>query len=185
MALNQRPTVRASEDGGEFAGLEAGGARLLADARVAFLLINYARLRAVARLFGVGPEQANLLTAVALLTLAETSRRKIRAMMEGPALPSLEDGLLGGAMLREALGGVAGLSGRDAPQPATLLMLAVVGGLAAPTLFKSIRGVRATTHRTTVAFHHRYGYLVDPGHWRARHAARASRLAADRAPRIP
>ena len=85
------------------AGLEGfGGARLLAsDARVAFLLINHARLRTVARLFGVGPDQANLVTAIALLTLAETVRRKVRALMEGPMVPAFEDGLLGGAVVRE------------------------------------------------------------------------------------
>ncbi|MBV8958575.1 MAG: hypothetical protein JO087_07390 [Actinobacteria bacterium] len=151
---------------------------------MAFLLFNHTRLRVVARLFGIGPEQANLVTAIAILTLAETMRRKVRALMEGPILPAYEDGLVGGAVLRELLGGMAGLSTRDTPQPATLLTVAVVSGLAAPTAVKSIRSVKATTHRASIAFHHRYGYLIDPGHWRQRHAELAGRLAVGQAQAI-
>ncbi len=156
----------------------AGGARLLAaDARVAFLLINYARLRSVARLFGVGPEQANLVTAVALLMLAESARRGVRKLMEGPPTPSLEEGLLGGAVVGELLSEVAGLSSRGTRQPTTLLALAVVGGLAGPSIVRSIRGVKASSHRAAVSFHRRYGYLIDPGHWREHHAQRPNRMA--------
>jgi hypothetical protein len=50
----------------------------------------------------------------------------------------------------------------------TLLAIAVIGG----TARSGLHGVRGSGHQADVAFHQRYGYLVDPGHWRARRAKR-------------
>ena len=55
---------------------------------------------------------------------------------------------------------------------ALFLVLAVVGGTAGPTAMKSIRAIRAGSNRASLAFHHRYGFLVDAGQWRARRAQR-------------
>jgi hypothetical protein len=157
---------------------EFGDARLLlSDLRVACLLINHARHRTIARLFGVPRDQANLLTLVAVMTLAGAVNDRIQTMLRGPSVPSLGDGLLAGASLRELLRGVAGPSAGDAPLLGTLLTIGVLGGIAVPAAAKSLRATRASSQRLHVAFRHRYGYLVDPGHWRARRATRLSRSA--------
>ncbi len=155
---------------------EFGGARLLAsDMRVGFMLINHARNRTVARLFGASRDQANLVTLVAAMVLADTVHERIQKMLRGPSVPSLGDGLFAGGSLRELLWGVAGPPARDTPLSGTLLTLAVLGGTAGPAAFKSIRAISGSSRRIHHGFRHRYGYLVDPGHWRARRATRRSR----------
>jgi hypothetical protein len=154
---------------------EFGGARLLlSDMRTAFLLVNHARHRTIARLFGVSSDQANLLTLVAALTLAEAVHEKVERLLSAPSVPSLGDGLLASASLRELLAGVAGPPAHETPLSSTLLMIAVVGGTAGPAGLKSLRAIKASSHRMAVGFHHRYGYIVDPGHWRQRRAQRPS-----------
>ena len=39
----------------------------------------------------------------------------------------------------------------------------------APVLVKSLRGLRRAGHNLDTGFRHRYGYLIDVGHRRARH----------------
>ncbi len=155
-----------------------GGRLLLSDMRTAFLLIDQVRLRAIARLFGVGPDQANLLTLVAALTLAQAARGTVQRVIEAPLLPNLGDSLLVGTSARELLCSVAGPSVRATPQLGTLLAVAVVGSTAGPAVLRSLRAARAGSHRAALGFHHRYGYIVDPGHWREH---RARRLKAPRA----
>jgi hypothetical protein len=84
---------------------EFGGARLLvSDLRVAFLLINHARQRTIARLFGVPRDRANLVTLVAVMVLADTVHDKIKTVLSGPPVPSLGDGLFASASLRNCCG---------------------------------------------------------------------------------
>lgn len=147
------------------------GARVLrTDIRVASLLANDARHQVIARVFGVPPEQQNLLTMVAILALAETAAERLRRMRQGPPLPSANGSLFATASVKELLVSIAGSPARDTPSAGTLLALAVVGGAAAPAALRSIRVVRGASRRMTSGFHHRYGYLVDPGHWRERRA---------------
>jgi hypothetical protein len=144
------------------------GRVLLSDIRAAWLLADAARHNVIGRVFGVSKDQENLLTLVAVLALADavtTSVRKLHAL-PGPSLWG--DGLLGATGFREALCGVAGQSSRTSPSTGTLLMLAVLAGGSAPAIVKSLHGLRTGTHRMTVGFRHRYGYLVDPGHRRQR-----------------
>jgi hypothetical protein len=154
---------------------EVGGTRLLlADARVAFLLINHARHRTITRLVGVPRDQANLVTLVAVMALADAVHDKIQTVLGGPSVPSFGGGLLAGASLRELLWGVTGPPARDTPLSGTLLTIAIVGGSAGPTALKSLRAIRASSRQIHDGFRHRYGYLVDPGRWRARRAARGA-----------
>jgi hypothetical protein len=83
------------------------------------------------------------------------------------------DLLIGAALLREALWDVAGPASREATPLGVLLIIAFAGGAARRALHRSSHHVGGISHRMTVGFHHRYGYLVDPGHWRARRAQRA------------
>lgn len=152
---------------------EFGDSRLLvSDLRVGFLLLNNVRLRAIARLFGVGPEQANLLTFVIALWLAQGAQLQVKRLSKPPPLPSAGDGLLVGGSVQELVGWLAGPPTRDTPVLGVLLTLAVVCGTAGPVALKSVRAARAGSYRASHAFHHRYGYLVDPGHWRAQRAQR-------------
>ena len=157
---------------------DVGGARLLAsDTRVALLLLNEARYRMVERLFAVPREEANIATVLALLILAEAVHERARRVLRTPAAPASGDVLLGAASVRESLRGVAGASSRDTPLFGTLLMVAILGGPARRAALKSVQGLRASSHRMNVGFHHRYGYLVDPGHLRRRRAQRRGEAA--------
>lgn len=127
------------------AGRQFGSAQLfLADARLAWLACNRLRQVALHRLFGVSGEQANLLTFVLALGLAdgafETSRRLIRA----PLRTSGTDGVIGGFLVREAALGVAGPAARQMPFAGALVTAGVLGGLVLPDL-------RGTTHRMRLA----------------------------------
>jgi hypothetical protein len=150
----------------------AGSRRLLSDMRTTFLLVDEARHRTIARLFAIPKDQENLLTLVVALMLAEAASEKLNRFRSMPGVPSLGDGLLGLGSLREVLCGVAGPASRETPTTAILLMGAVLAGGAGPAVVKSLHGLRSSSHRASVGFHHRYGYLVDPGHWRQRRANR-------------
>lgn len=167
MALIHRTESRLAEEFG-------GGRLLLSDMRLAFLLMNDARNRAAARLFAVPQEQANLVTLVAVAMLAETGHRKLQRLLNVPSVPSSGEGLMAAAAMRELAWNVAGPPARDMPLSGLLLAIAIVGGTATPAALKSLRAVRAFAHRTNVGFHRRYGYIVDAGHWRQRHAQRHS-----------
>lgn len=159
----------------------SGGAGVLAgDLEIGFVLINEARYRAMARLFGATREQTNLITAVAALALAEAMRGTLRRWMSGPMTPTMADDMLGVAMLRELLASAAGPTVRETPQLGTLLMLAFAGRALGPTVIRSIRGMRHQSQRLNSGFRHRYGYLVDVGHRRQKRyeAHERSRLAA-------
>jgi hypothetical protein len=75
---------------------------------------------------------------------------------------------MGFGIIREALCRVAGPDSRDTPLLTTLLAIAVIGGAAR----SGLHGMRRSGHQADVAFHKRYGYLIDPGRWRQRRAQR-------------
>lgn len=158
-----------------------GSALLLGDIRTTFMLLNALRHRVIEEVFGLPREQDNLLTLVALVMLADAvagGTRRLRNV-RGPAFG---DGMLAAGALGEVLSSVAGPSSRKTPMAGTILTLAVAGGAAGPAVLKSLRGVRTSSHRASVDFHDRYGYLIDPGHWRQRRAQRRdSRATAERA----
>jgi len=144
------------------------GARLLArDVGVVTLLLNDARHRAFQRVFAVDKTDVNLMTLIVLLVTAErmqATSRRVRASRG----PTLAEDFTGFGIVREALCRVAGPNARDTPLLASLLAIAVIGG----TVRSGLHGLRGSGHSADVAFHKRYGYLVDPGHWRQRRAQR-------------
>lgn len=170
-AATSAPTLALAEKFG-------GDRLLLSDVRLAFMLMNRARHLAITRLLGPLPrDQQNLVTLVVALALTQTAHDRFGRLMRGPALPPAGDNLLVGGLLRDGLLRVAGSPARETPFAGGLLVLAIVGGAAGPSASKSLRAIRASSRGATSGFHHRYGYLVDPGHWRERRAAR--RLARD------
>lgn len=147
----------------------SGGRLLATDLRIATFVVNDARYRLFQRLFAVERNQVNLITLVALVIMAEraqTTGRKLR----GQRGPTMAENFMGFGIVREALCHVAGPEARDTPLLSALLAIAVIGGAAR----SGLRGLRGSGHQADVAFHHRYGYLIDPGHWRQQRATRRS-----------
>jgi len=150
------------------AASNVGGAALLArDVRIVLLLLNDARHRTFQRVFAVERNDVNLVTLVVLLVMAEQMQATSSRVRAGRGLTLAED-FMGFGIVREALCRVAGPDARDTPLLASLLAIAVIGA----TARSGLRSVHGSGHRADVAFHKRYGYLVDPGHWRQRRAQR-------------
>jgi len=69
-----------------------GGARLLfSDARVVYLLLNDARSRAIARVFGISGQNSALVTMIALGIAAEATHRKVGRVLNAPGTPDTAD----------------------------------------------------------------------------------------------
>ena len=123
------------------------------DARLAFAVLNHLRYQALNRMFGVSRQQANVLTFALLVSAAdgtyEAARRigATRLPVPGPYAA------LGAVGLRDAALGVAGPSTRQVPGAATLLALAIVGALAAPSLRRTAHTMRAAERRLRAAEH--------------------------------
>ncbi|HSO98696.1 MAG TPA: hypothetical protein VLP43_07070 [Solirubrobacteraceae bacterium] len=151
-----------------------GGTLFLADARTAFLLINHARRQAISRLVGVTGDNANIVTLIGIMILAQAARDRGRRLVAPGGPPTAADGLLGAAVFRELLADAAGAAARETPLTSTLLLVAVASSsLARRAILRSATGaIRSASHRVGAGFHHRYGYLFDPAHLRKRRAQR-------------
>ena len=147
---------------------DVSGGRLLArDLRIATLLLDDARYRAFQRVFAIERREVNMVTLIALLIMAEKTQATTRRLRARRG-PTMAEEFMGFGIIREALCRVAGPDSRDTPLLTTLLAIAVIGG----TTRSGLHGVRGSGHQADVAFHQRYGYLIDPGHWRQRRAQR-------------
>jgi hypothetical protein len=139
-----------------------GGARLLAaDARVATLLANEARRRAMQRVFGIPVDSASgLATLIALGAVARAVQRRTDNFH--PSRPTRGQSLIGLGILRETAYEIAGPSSRSSRYFGTLLGVALIGGATQIAVKKSAHGVRVLSHRAAANFNHRYGHLVRP-----------------------
>ncbi|HEY6692397.1 MAG TPA: hypothetical protein VI006_06070 [Solirubrobacteraceae bacterium] len=125
-----------------------GTAQLLhADSRLALAVLNHLRYRALNRVFGMSRDQVNLLTVVLLLSAADGAYEAARRISGMRLRVSGAGAGFGVIALREAVLGVAGPSTRQVPGAGTLLSLAILGGLAAPTLRRTAHTVRAAEQR--------------------------------------
>ena len=119
----------------------------LSDARLALAVLNHLRYQALGRAFGISREQVNALTVVLLLAAAdgtyEVGRRisGLRLHVSGP------DAALAAVALRDAGLSVAGPQARQIPGLGTLVAVAMLGGIAAPTLRRTIHRLRAAEQR--------------------------------------
>jgi len=120
---------------------------LAADVRMAFILVNRARYWTFERVLGVGHDEANIATLIAVLAVAEAGlaqasglRRRVRPLVAS-------DVAWGSAAVRESIYGVAGKSSRETPLAATLVTLAVAAHLASPVVRRSIRAIRGSGAR--------------------------------------
>lgn len=160
----------------------AGGRKQLAwDARIAFIMLNEARYRGMASLFGCSRDQANIATFLLALTFAEATRARLARLMR-PSPPQAGDALIFTGSVQGLLSAAAGRPLDDNPQLGTLLLLGVIAGGAAPSIIRSLNGMRGFSQELNRRFRHRYGYLVDPGHVRREHYERHGRGASTDTP---
>jgi len=144
-----------------------GGARLIiSDARVAYMLVNDARSRAIARMFGISGKNSALVTMIALGLLAESVRAGVARALTAPGDTDLADAVIGVSVLRESARALAGAWSADSPMFVTLVAVAMVGHVARPAVAGAIRGVKASSHRARAGFGHRYGHIIRPSHLR-------------------
>jgi hypothetical protein len=123
------------------------GQLFLADSRLAFAVLNHVRVRALQRVFGISREQANLLTLVLLLTGTGTAVTTAGRVVKAPLRISRMDAAIGGFAMREAAMGASGPAAAEISPFATLMAIALLGGLAVPTLRRSLRRMRDIEHR--------------------------------------
>ena len=115
-------------------------------------MLNHLRYQALNRAFGTSRDQANVLTVVLLLSAADGTYEAARRI-RGRLRVSGTDAALGAFTLREAALGVAGPSARLVPGAGTLLALAILGGLAGPSLRRTAHRMRTAEQRLRGAEH--------------------------------
>ena len=123
----------------------------LTDSRLALHLLNHLRYQALNRAFGASREQANVLTFVLLVGAADGAYEAGRRL--GAMRPRVagHDAAIGALAVREAALVAAGPSGRAIPGFGTLVALAMLGRVAAPTVRRTARRMRDTEQRLRAA----------------------------------
>jgi hypothetical protein len=114
------------------------------DARLVLAMLNHLRYQALHRTLGLSREQANVLSAVVLLSAADGAYEATRRITGMRPHVSGTDAGLGAIAMREASLSMAGPSVRAIPGFGALVAFAILGGFAAPAL-------RRTAHRMRVA----------------------------------
>jgi hypothetical protein len=110
------------------------GRLFLADSGLALALLNHARYRALSRYFGVSRQNANVFTAILLITGGNVALERVTRIFRAPTGVTRGDAAIGFAALRGGVRHIVGPSVADTPLLGTLLTIGVVGGLVAPTL---------------------------------------------------
>jgi hypothetical protein len=123
------------------------GELFLADSRLAFVVLNEVRHRALRRMFGVNRDQANLLTLVLVLSGSHVAVVTAEKVVTAPFRVAKVDLVIGGFTMREAAVGAAGPSAAAVSPFGTLLLIAVAGGMALPTLRRAARQARLLERR--------------------------------------
>jgi hypothetical protein len=132
------------------------GQLFLADSRLAFAVLNQLRVRSLQRAFGISREQANMLTFVLALTVGHSAAITAGRVVTAPLRLSRTDGVIGGFLVREGAIGVSGPAAAEISPFATLVSIAVLGGVALPTLRRSVRKVREIEHRVRLMRQRQY-----------------------------
>jgi hypothetical protein len=158
------PPQSASSAATRTPGREPDGGRelFLIDMGAGFALANEARHRTLERVFGIQRADANLLTAILGLMVANSVYEKASAA-KPPKPPSIPNWAIGVGALRETIYGVAGPASRDTPLGGTLIALAVLVGLTREPVTRSLHGARTSSRRMYAGFRGRYGHLIPRG----------------------
>jgi hypothetical protein len=144
--MGDRPTSTTRARRSDFGTVDL----LLADSRLASIALNEARVRLLLRTYGVSRDDANLLTFVLVVTAfratATTVPRVARAMRRIPGM----DFATGGFLVREGAVGIAGPAASEVSPFATLLTIAIAGGIAIPALRRAVRRARVVEHNVRI-----------------------------------
>lgn len=141
---------------------EGGRELFLVDVSAGLALANEARHRTLERVFGIRRSDANLLTGVMALMVANSVYEKVAAAGR-PKPPPIRDVAIGLGVLRESIYGVAGPAASDTPLAGTLIALAVLVGLTREPVTRSLHGMRSSSRRAYRGFRGRYGHLIPRG----------------------
>jgi hypothetical protein len=123
------------------------GDLFLADSRLLFVVLNQLRYLALRRVFGVSREQANLLTLVLLIVGTHGTLTTARRVVRAPLQLSGADAAISAFTLREGAIGVSGPAAGEVSPFGTLMAIAIVGGLALPTIRRAGHRLRAAERR--------------------------------------
>jgi len=115
------------------------------------LFLNEVRRRVITRVFGVSPQQANVVTAVAVGLLAEELHTRAAGVLRARPHLSIADTAIGAAALKETAHGVAGPWSRTVPFFGTLITFAVLTRWFGPVVLGSIQGVRGALRGVATA----------------------------------
>jgi hypothetical protein len=159
------------------ASREAGAVLLLLeDLRVATLLINAARYRALERWLGLDKTQANLLTLVAIAAVADSAQRGTHRLATSPA-PKPADFALSAAVAESALRTIAGRTAAGAAPGSLLLTAAIVYKLLGVPSRRALRSAARSPmrlRRTVLAQGQRLSDAAAAAAAKAREAASAA-----------
>ena len=129
-----------------------GFARLFfGDAGIVLLLLNNARHRLVARVYGVSRDDSNLVTVVAIGSAAVAVHGTAARVRRMRLYPSGPGSAIGAAVLRETALGIAGEPSRTVPFVGALVTFAVVGSSCRPVLRGVVRTTRGSVVRVITA----------------------------------
>jgi len=162
------PVLTADEKTVARGGYLSGVKLLVADTRMTIMLLNEARRRTMERVFGVPKDQSGLLTIIALAAAVEALRTRTNQARSAAKPPSASDSLLGVALVRESMQGIAGVQSRDLPLGSSLIALGMLGGALHPAVRASVRRLASASHKARAEFGHRYGRLILPNRRRRR-----------------
>jgi hypothetical protein len=121
------------------------GRMLFGDAIITFLLFNEARRRIVVRVYGVPREDSELMTGIAIGSVAKGVQSGARVIAAW-VVPSFAATVMGAGALKEAANSIAGDWSRTVPAFGTLITVAVVAKSFGPGLRASFRGLRKGFH---------------------------------------
>jgi hypothetical protein len=139
-----------------------GFARLFfGDVGIVLLLLNNARHRVVARVYGVSREDSNLVTVVAIGSAAVAVHGTVSRARRIRLLPSVSDGAIGAAVLRETALGIAGEPSRTVPFFGALVTFALVGRSLRPLLRGVVRTTEGSVLRVVTAPHRLRAFARD------------------------
>ena len=129
-----------------------GFARLFfGDAAIVVLLLNDARHRIVARVFGTSREDSNAVTVIAVGSAAVAISGGAARLRSIRRYPSGADSAIGVVVLREAALGIAGAPARAVPAAGALLAVALVGRSSLPLLRDAVRTTRGSVRGVVTA----------------------------------
>ena len=111
------------------------------------MVVNQARYQALSRFFGVSRQNANVFTAILVLTAANVALE--RTMRTYRTLTGVRpgDAAIGVAAMREGVARVVGPGIADTPLLGTVLTIGIVGGLAAPGVRRAAHALRMAERR--------------------------------------